>query len=88
MEFWEKPKETAVFFFPPDVASLSLSVVIQISNSAQQVRAVEEGNGQENPKVLFHSEQNVDIIRFPRRRSKLERRQGKREEGINEKSVS
>lgn len=39
----------------------------------------EGGNGQENAQVLFHSEQDVDVVRFPRRGSKLGRRQGKEE---------
>lgn len=51
-------------FFPPDVASLSLSVVIQVSNSAQQVRAIaweeKEETGRRIPRFL--STQNKMLI--------------------------
>lgn len=46
LSFWDalrilgETKSNSRWFFSPDVASLSLSVVIQISNSAQQVRTV------------------------------------------------
>lgn len=85
LSFWDalrilgETKRNSSFYFPPDEASLSLSVVIQISNSAQQVRTVAgrgRSNQRENPKVLFLSEQGINVRFLGRKREWVRRKAG------------
>lgn len=85
LSFWDtlgilgETKRNSSFFSSRCGKSVTFSGYsnFKLSPSKSSCLGGEGRNGQENPKVLFHSEQDVDIVRFPRKRSKLGRRQGK-----------
>lgn len=86
LKFCEKPEETAAASSRCD-KSVTFSVYSNLKPSPTNKDSClggKGGEGQRCPKVLFHSERGIDVVRFPRRGCKLGRRRGKeggREEG-------
>lgn len=77
LEFCEKPKETAASSRCDKSVTFSVYSNLKPSpTNKDSCLGGKGGEGQKSPKVLFHSERGVDVVRFPVRGHKLVRRRG------------